>query len=69
MPLMSWPGIQPSSLLRNDRNSPRLSENACTATSASRRLGAGSGTCRSSTEAYRKVEAGTAGRIVLWPQE
>jgi len=51
MPLMSWPGIQPSSLLRNDRNSPRLSENACTATSASCRPDAGSGTCRSSTGA------------------
>src|SRR5271167_3400366 len=51
MALMSWPGIQPSSLLRNDRNSPRLSESACTATSASRGPGAGSGTCRSSTGA------------------
>jgi hypothetical protein len=51
MALMSWPGIQPSSLLRNDRNSPRLSENACTATSASCRPAAGSGTCRSSTGA------------------
>src|SRR3954451_13409206 len=48
-PLMSWPGIQPSSLLRNDRNSPRLSENARTATNASPGPGVSSGTSRTST--------------------
>ncbi len=42
-PAMSWPGRQPSGRTWNSRNSPRLSENACTSTSASfgRRLGVG----------------------------
>src|SRR5215472_5400981 len=50
-PLMSWPGRQPSGRVWKSRNSPRLSENARTSTSASFGAGRGSGTSRSSTGA------------------
>ena len=50
-PAMSWPGRQPSGRTCNSRNSPRLSEKACTATSASFGPGAGSGTSRIATGA------------------
>ena len=51
IPAMSWPGIQPSPLLTTDRNSPRFSENAWTATRASCAAGTGSGMSRISTGA------------------
>ncbi len=50
-PAMSWPGRQPSGRLWNSRNSPRFSENAWTATSASFAAGSGSGTSRIATGA------------------
>ena len=43
MPAISWPGRQPSGRTWNSRISPRLSENARTATSASLAAGSGSG--------------------------